>query len=42
MIIDLAILKTLWRAEEQAMAEAYACHPDSSDAGFDSTVWAME
>jgi hypothetical protein len=32
-------LKALWEAEEQAAAEAYARHPDSPDAPFDSTVW---
>jgi hypothetical protein len=32
-------LKALWEAEEQATAEAYARHPDSSDAQCDPTVW---
>ena len=28
-----------WEDEEQATAEAYARHPDSSDAAFDPAVW---
>jgi predicted transcriptional regulator len=37
--VRAAFLKALWEAEEQATAEAYARHPDSPDAAFDSTAW---
>jgi predicted transcriptional regulator len=37
--VRAAILKALWEAEELATAAAYARQPDSSDAGFDPTVW---
>jgi predicted transcriptional regulator len=34
-----AILKAVWEAEERVTAEAYARHPDSTDAAFDPAVW---
>jgi hypothetical protein len=38
-LIRAAILKALWDAEEQAVAEAYARQPDSLEVAFDPAVW---